>query len=121
MLEPNALVMYVENLPKSHSFYQNLLSLEAEESSSTFRMFKLPNGLMLGLKDCNALQTMGIDSPGNELVFTVADNAQVEALFLEWQQKEISIIQSPINLPFGYTFLAQDPDGNRLRVISLEK
>ncbi|WP_131783494.1 VOC family protein [Legionella gresilensis] len=121
MLEPNALVMYVKNLHESNSFYQGLLGIQAEESSPTFKMFKLPNGLMLGLKDSNALQTMGIDSSGNELVFTVTDNAEVDALFLKWQQKEMAIIQAPTNLSFGYTFLAQDPDGNRLRVVSLGK
>ncbi|STX50413.1 bleomycin resistance protein [Legionella busanensis] len=121
MLEPNAIVMYVKNLHESNSFYQGLLGISAEESSPTFKMFKLPSGLMLGLKDSNALQTMGVNSPGNELVFTVTDNVKVDTLFSEWQQKEMAIIQSPIDLSFGYTFLAQDPDGNRLRVVSLGK
>jgi catechol 2,3-dioxygenase-like lactoylglutathione lyase family enzyme len=121
MLEPNALVMYVENLQESHAFYQDILGIKAEESSPTFRMFNLPNGLAVGLKDRHALQDHTADGQGNELVFTLADNTQVEALFLDWQRKKISIIQTPSYLPFGYTFLAQDPDGNRLRVISLGK
>ncbi|WP_419420155.1 VOC family protein [Legionella sp. D16C41] len=121
ILKPAAVVMYVDNLIKSERFYQNLLGLEAEEASPTFRMFKLANDLGLGLKDAQSVEHNHDDHNQNELVFSVENNTQVEALAQQWQKQGAIIIQPPNQLSFGYTFLALDPNGNRLRILSLGK
>lgn len=121
MLKPSALVLYVDNLLVSSAFYQDLLGIKPEEDSPTFHSFKLSNGMDLGLKAKHAVEPPPNENGSGELVFTLDNNWEVDALCLEWQGKEISMAQLPTLVPYGYTFLALDPDGNRLRVVSLRK
>jgi predicted enzyme related to lactoylglutathione lyase len=119
MFEPNAIVLYVDNPAISSTFYQDLLKIKPIEASSAFHSFTLSNGMSLGLK---AIQTVipSTDNKGSgELAFTVNTHKKVDELFAEWQMKGVNIAQSPTLLTYGYTFLALDPDGNRLRVVSL--
>jgi predicted enzyme related to lactoylglutathione lyase len=41
---------------------------------------------------------------------------EVNAIFKQWQSKGVTILQEPHDAGFGLTFLAADPDGNRIRV-----
>ena len=121
MLEPGAVVLYVDNLLVSSAFYQDLLGIQPEEDSPTFHSFKLSNGMGLGLKTKHSVEPPTNENGSGELAFTLDNNREVDELFVEWQGKEISMAQSPTVVPYGYTFLALDPDGNRLRVVSLRK
>lgn len=121
MLEPSAVVLYVDNLLVSSAFYQGLLGIKPEEASPTFHSFKLSNGMGLGLKAKHSVEPPTNENGSGELAFTLDNNRKVDELFVEWQGKEISMAQSPTVVPYGYTFLALDPDGNRLRVVSLRK
>lgn len=40
----------------------------------------------------------------------------IHAIFKEWQSKGVTILREPHDAGFGPTFLAADPDGNRIRV-----
>ncbi|MBY0377315.1 MAG: hypothetical protein K2Q33_01965 [Gammaproteobacteria bacterium] len=119
MLEPSAVVLYVDNLLVSSAFYQDLLGIKPEEASPTFHSFKLSNGMGLGLKAKHSIEPPANENGSGELAFTLDNNREVDELFVEWQGKKISMAQSPTVVPYGYTFLALDPDGNRLRVVSL--
>ncbi|KTC66280.1 bleomycin resistance protein (plasmid) [Legionella adelaidensis] len=120
-LEPNAIILYVENLAISSHFYRDLLSTNPEEASPTFNAFRLSNGMSLGLKAKHAVEPSPHNTSGNgELAFIRHSDKEVDELFAKWQEKRIHIIFSPDRVPYGYTFVALDPDGNRLRVISLE-
>ncbi|CAM4478320.1 MAG: hypothetical protein LEGION0403_FIIPPAGN_02446 [Legionella sp.] len=121
MLEPSAVVLYVDNLLVSSLFYQDLLGIKPEEDSPTFHSFKLSNGMGLGLKAKHSVEPLTNENGSGELAFTLMNNREVDELFVEWQGKEIRMAQSPTVVPYGYTFLALDPDGNRLRVVSLRK
>lgn len=117
MLEPSAFVIYVENIARSSHFYEDVLGIKPETPSPTFAMFHLSNGMIIGLKDKRSIEPQIEGQGRNELAFTVMTNEQVDTMFRAWQQKAISIIQSPQQLPFGYTFLAVDHDGNGLRIL----
>ena len=120
MIEPSAIVLYVDNLLISSPFYQNLLGIKPAEASPTFHAFKLSNGLSLGLKVKHTIEPPTSDKNGSgELAFTLDNNKQVDALFAEWQERKVNIAQPPTVMTYGYTFLALDPDGNRLRVVSM--
>lgn len=121
ILEPNVIVLYVDNLAKSRQFYQDLLGIKPEEASPTFHSFKFSNGMSLGLKAKHTIEPPFDKNGAGELAFTLDNNQMVDELFAKWQEKEISIVTSPSVVSYGYTFLAQDPDGNRLRVASLGK
>ena len=121
ILEPSAIVLYVDNLAISRQFYQDLLGIKPEEASPTFHSFTLSNGMGLGLKAKHAVEPPADKNGGGELAFTLDNNKKVDALFAEWQKKDINIALPPTVVPYGYTFVALDPDGNRLRVVSLGK
>lgn len=122
MLEPNVIVLYVADLAISSNFYQDILNITPEETSPTFHTFKLSNGMGLALKSKHSVIPAIEEASGNgELAFTLEDHKKVDALSAEWQAKGISLIFPPGQVPYGYTFVALDPDGYRLRVVSLGK
>ena len=55
---------------------------------------------------------------GSEIAFTVVDAETVRATHAAWQARGLAIAQAPVELDFGHTFVALDPDGNRLRVFA---
>jgi catechol 2,3-dioxygenase-like lactoylglutathione lyase family enzyme len=121
-LEPSVMVLYVDNIARTCQFYQDLLGIKPIEASVTFHSFKLSNGMSLALKAKHSVVPPTEEKNGyGELAFTVDSNKKVDELFAEWQTKEISIIFPPTQMPFGYTFVALDPDGYRLRVAFLGK
>jgi predicted enzyme related to lactoylglutathione lyase len=122
LLEPSAIVLYVDNLAVSSKFYQDLLGISPEAASPTFHTFTLSNGMSFALKVKHMIEPPSNGKNGNnELAFTLDNNKKVDELFTKWQAKEIDIILPPSLVPYGYTFVALDPDGNRLRVVSLKK
>ena len=121
ILEPSAIVFYVDNLAKSRQFYQDLLGIKPEEASPTFHSFTLSNGMGLGLKAKHAVEPPADKNGGGELAFTLDNNKKIDELFAEWQEKDINMALHPTIVPYGYTFVALDPDDNRLRVVSLGK
>lgn len=121
MLEPNVIVLYVDNISRSCEFYERLLSLSPVEASPTFCMFTHSNGMSIGLKDKHSIQINDHINGGCELAFTVDNLSEVNRLFLDWQQKAITISKAPHSVPFGYTFTAHDPDHHRLRVVAVSK
>lgn len=121
ILEPTAIVLYVDNFTISRKFYQDLIGIKPEDASPTFHSFTLSNGMSLGLKAKHAVEPPADKNGGGELAFTLDNNKKVDALFAEWQEKDINMVLPPTVVPYGYTFVALDPDGNRLRVLSLGK
>jgi catechol 2,3-dioxygenase-like lactoylglutathione lyase family enzyme len=122
ILEPNVIVLYVNDLVIASQFYQDLLGIKPEKASITFHSFTLLNGMSLALKARHSVVPSTEAKSGNgELAFTLDDDKKVDALFAEWQAKGVNILFPPSQVPFGYTFVALDPDGHRLRAASLGK
>jgi catechol 2,3-dioxygenase-like lactoylglutathione lyase family enzyme len=112
-------LLYVENPPASAAFYADLLGRPAIESSPTFAMLPLSDGVMLGLwsrKTVEPAAAAAGQAGASEIAFTVADAAAVEATFIDWKKRGLKMIQQPVEMDFGHTFVAIDPDGHRLRV-----
>lgn len=122
ILELNVIVLYVDDLAITSQFYQDLLGIKPEEASPTFHSFTLSNGMSLALKAKHSVMPSTEAKSGHgELAFTLDSNQKVDELFTTWQAKKIDILLPPTQVPFGYTFVALDPDGHRLRVASLGK
>ena len=112
-------LLYVDNPPASAAFYEGLLGKPAVDTSATFAMLPLGAGVMLGLWQRDTVKPAAAGSPGaSEVAFTVADAAAVSATHAAWTARGVAILQPPVQLDFGYTFTAQDPDGHRLRVFA---
>ena len=100
MLEPSAIVLYVDNLLVSSAFYQDLLGIKPEEDSPTFHSFKLSNGMGLGLKAKHSVEPPTDENGSGELAFTLDNNREVDELFVEWQGKKISMAQQSPTVTF---------------------
>jgi len=83
----------------------------------------LDNGFKLGLWSCYTVEPVvnqRAPVPAGEIVFKVQARDEVEHFYLLWcMERQATAIQSPVELDFGYTFAAMDPDGHRLRVCYL--
>ena len=112
-------ILYVENPPASATFYADLLGRPVVESAPTFAMVPLAEGVMLGLwKRDNVVPKVTAAAGGSEVAFTVDDAASVETTYADWKKRGLKIAQQPTAMDFGKTFVALDPDGNRLRVFA---
>ena len=115
----NFILLYVENPATSVEFYSVLLGRKAIESSANFAMFALDNGIMLGLWRRGDVSPEATAPAGAaELAFTLDGKETVDALCAEWRKLDVPIAQAPTAMDFGYTFVALDPDGHRLRAFA---
>lgn len=110
------LLVYVDDVVKSEAFYASLLGHPAVKSSPTFSMLPAAPGLMLGLWRRDGVRPPASASGGGEIAFTAQSNAEVDELCAAWRGKGAVIALEPMTMDFGYTFVALDPDGQRLRV-----
>ncbi|WP_219952156.1 VOC family protein [Dickeya zeae] len=119
MTDAHYVLFYVDNPARSARFYSQLLELTPVEQSPTFAMFALKTDLVLGLWSKHTVEPT-VAQPGfsSELAFRVPDQAAVDACYARWTAQEVTVIQTPTTMDFGYTFTVQDPDGHRLRVFA---
>jgi catechol 2,3-dioxygenase-like lactoylglutathione lyase family enzyme len=119
MTDPNFAILYVKDPSASAAFYTDVLGRAPVEASPTFVMFALSSGLMLGLWLRDNVAPAATAAPGGaELAITVADADAVRATHADWSRRKLKIAQPPIAMDFGFTFVALDPDGHRLRVFA---
>jgi catechol 2,3-dioxygenase-like lactoylglutathione lyase family enzyme len=115
----NFVVLYVENAQASTAFYADLLGRPPLDSRPGFAMLPLSDGVMLGLWSRENVKPAAAAAAGaSEVSFAVADAAAVKATFSDWMRRGLNIIQEPVQVDFGHTFVATDPDGHRLRVLA---
>ncbi len=119
MTDPNFVILYVKDPSASAAFYADVLGRTPVEVSPTFVMFALSSGVMLGLWLRDNVAPAATASPGGaELAITMADADAVRATHADWSRRKLKIAQPPTAMDFGFTFVALDPDGHRLRVFA---
>ncbi len=119
MIEPSYVLLYVDDPLRSAEFYASLLGREPVERSPTFAMFVLSSKVKLGLWSKPTVEpSIPKRGTGGELAIWVEERETVDALYRQWGDKGIPLIQTPTEMDFGYTFVGQDPDGHRLRVFA---
>ncbi|AGP44365.1 VOC family protein [Serratia plymuthica] len=120
MTTPNMTLLYVDSPEKSVVFYRRLLGREPVELSPTFALFVLSNGFKLAMWSKHTVEPAAAAAGGGgEIGFLCEHPLQVDALCQQWRELGVEIIQQPVSLDFGYTFVATDPDGHRLRGYAL--
>jgi predicted enzyme related to lactoylglutathione lyase len=116
MKAPSFILLYVENSLASAAFYEKLLGRPPVDSSANFAMFVFDNGLRLGLWRDGDVQPKPTAPPGGaEIIFPFDGVEAVNAACADWRARGMRIAQEPTTMDFGYTFVALDPDGHRLR------
>jgi predicted lactoylglutathione lyase len=118
MSDVSFVLVYVDDVAASESFYAAILGRPAIESSSTFAMIPAGKGIMLGLWRRDGVKPPANAAGGGEIAFTAGNAGEVDSLCAEWRARGVTIAQEPIAMDFGYTFVALDPDGHRLRVFA---
>jgi predicted enzyme related to lactoylglutathione lyase len=118
MTAPNFTLLYVESPAKSAVFYESIFGCPPVESSPNFAMFVTDPGITLGLWAQKDVQPKATAPGGGELGFQLGTKDEVNALAAEWEAKGVKLVQRPTQMDFGWTFLAVDPDGHRLRVFA---
>lgn len=121
MTDPSFIILYVDSPEASAAFYRDLLGRPPLDASPTFVMFMLESGVRFGLWSRHTVEPAvsgAGGSGGGEIAFSVADADAVRALHSAWQARGLTMAQAPVDMDFGHTFVALDPDGHRLRVFA---
>lgn len=118
---PNSVILYVADVEASTRFYRAVLDAEPLETFEGFALFPLADAITLGLQardqiDPRAQPHVG----GTELSLSDVDRTTVDQLHSLWRGSGVTILLEPTELDFGYTFVATDPDGHRLRVCATD-
>ena len=116
----NTIFLYVADATASALFYADLLAIQPVEASPGFALFILPSGVALGLGTKSSVQPVPpAAAGGSELGLRVKTPAEIDSTHATWAAKGITIPFPPTDLDFGRSFVAHDPDGNRLRVYAV--
>lgn len=119
MASPNFFILYVDSPMASAVFYADLFGRPPVESSPTFALFALDSGVMLGLWSKHTVEPAATVGAGAaEVAFSMESKEAVESTYRTWTTRGLTILQMPVLMDFGYTFVALDPDHHRLRVFS---
>lgn len=116
MAEPSHILNYVADTRRSTTLYAKILGFRPVEVTPTYSVFALPSGCRLALRSRSGVEPRATLPGGTELCFAVASDDDVRRTRDSWFKLGLKIIQEPVQLDFGYTFTAADPDGHRLRV-----
>lgn len=121
MFRPNSLIIYVDDVSLSTEFYRKILKSEPLETYEEFSVFALSTDFILGIQS-----RAGIDPKpqphfgGFEICQSDVSRNDVDLMYQEWKTLGIEFELEPTDLEFGYTFVAIDPDGHRLRVCATD-
>jgi predicted enzyme related to lactoylglutathione lyase len=111
-------IVYVNDALAAARFYGDLLGMSPSFETPGYITFDLGPGADLALWS-GQFEDLSPDVPRtSEVCLAVKDGGpdEANAIFKQWQSKGITILQEPHDVGFGLTFLAADPDGNRIRV-----
>jgi len=117
------LIWYVENPAISAEFYARLLGKPAVESSPTFALFVLDNGMKLGFWLRSGVipevqSTTSMQTCSGEFGLALQSKELVDQQYRALCEQGFHILLEPVMLDFGYTFVVCDPDGHRLRIFA---
>ena len=110
------IINYVDNAGTAAALYAGVLGTKPIHEEAGFAMFPLADKTTLGLWSRASVKPAS-EARGSqsEICVTVASNAEVDSTQTAWEKLGLTIVQQPTELGFGYTFTAEDPDGNRIR------
>lgn len=115
-MEPNQIVLYVNDIVASRAFYGEQLGYELTELSPTFCVVVLHNGWSMALKERDGTVDDGRPVGGFELVIDLPTRKAVDEFSVSLRSGNVELDQEPTDMPFGYALVVVDPDGVRFRV-----
>lgn len=113
-------ILYVNDVAESVAFYSKLIKSEPIENAPTFALFALEGGMMLGLWRKADIEPAASHPTGaSEISISFEDKVRVDAMHQAWSAFGVKITLPPKQAEFGYSFVAEDPDGHRIRVMTM--
>ena len=118
---PNSVILYVSDVEVSTAFYREILGHGPIKTYPGFSVFTLSDEMTLGLQAADEIEPAAEPYVGGtELSLSNVERADVDRLHAQWKMLGIPMVLEPTVLEFGYTFVATDPDGHRLRVCATD-
>lgn len=111
-------IVYVNDAPAAARFYGDLLGMSPSLETPGYITFDLGPGAGLALWS-GQFENLSPGVPRTSEVCLAIEGGradEITAIFKQWQSKGLTILHEPHDAGFGLTFLAADPDGNRIRV-----
>jgi predicted lactoylglutathione lyase len=116
MKHPDSLLLYVNDTAKTAEFFHKLFEIPVVEQSVNFAMLVAANGWALGLWALHDVKPAPVARAGGvELMVTLDSEAAVDTALAQAKALGALVLQAPVQLDFGYTFLVQSPDGHFIR------
>lgn len=109
------ILLAVDNPLRSAELYDRVLGTAPVDRAPTFVLYILPNGMKVGLWSKSEMQPPPTPAGGVEISFTFTDKDELRAAFRDWTALGLRPLQAPTEMDFGFTCVAVDPDGHRLR------
>jgi predicted enzyme related to lactoylglutathione lyase len=113
------ILLFVDNPLKNKEFYSRILNISPVEESETFVLFILKNGMMLGLWSSKSAKTKVTAQPGATEICFLENN--VDDIYHHWTSLGITILEEPRHMEGGYSFVASDLDGHRIRILRTQE
>ena len=113
-------IVYVNDAPAAARFYGDLLGMSPSFETPGYITFDLGPGADLALWS-GQFEDLSPDVPRTSEVCLAINSGpdkidEIDEIFKRWQAKGVTILREPHDAGFGLTFVAADPDGNRIRV-----
>ncbi len=118
MTFPDTILFYVDDVPRSQAFYSQLFGTEPVYSSPDFALYVGGPGVKFALwRLGDAKPAASVMGGGGEINITAKSREEVDSLYGKWSKNGVSLLTKPEDTQsVGYTFVATDPDGHRIRV-----
>lgn len=113
MTEIEDILLAVADPETSARFYAGLFGCRPVMAGSDRALFMLSSGRALGL-----LRRAG-EGQVCEVDFPLEGAAAVDQAHIDWWDRGARILTPPMDMQPGRSFVAGDPDGNRLRVYAV--
>ena len=118
---PNSIILYVADVDLSIAFYSRILGRGPQETFEGFAVFALSRAVTLCLQEAAAIEPAAEPHVGgSELSLSDVGRDDVDRIYARWRELGVPMMLEPTELDFGYTFVAVDPDGHRLRVCATD-
>ncbi|WP_300678882.1 VOC family protein [Nocardioides sp.] len=117
MPAPHLFLTYVSDADRATAFYADLFELDPVFVSPRYVAFEVAPGVLFAIWTGRAEQVEPTLPRTSEVGVMLPGGAEaIDALFVAWQVKGVTVVESPHDDVFGRTFVVADPDGNLIRV-----
>lgn len=121
MPAPNLFIVYVTDVEASSAFYSELFELSPRFSSPRFVEFGIAETAGFALWSGKSDAVASTSQRTSEVCLNIPGGPEaIQQQYQRWCDLGVTIVEEPHDDVFGRTFLAQDPDGNLLRVAPVD-